>query len=529
MDRVTDRLLGELLSQRFDAFGCPQRGLHVDNQERTGCLACNVETGKYQGHGADDSVALDDDRLGVLHMPLGQPWPHTRFFKPGVGLHRGGGEPAIDSAEVRGWFVDGVCHREGAPALEWGEGYWAWFQHGKIHRVGGPALNWEETEDWWTDGRLHREDGPARFIKPAARNRPWIYRGRSHEYALDGHLSSRQEVWARWVASHTPFAADNKEAMEFLDAGTNGSDAGDAPFAPLEPELIKLALLLHDDFNVSPRQDAHPGSSVDTSPGLVDVQPPSTPDPASPLSPHRLLPAAQNRRDIAYDAVTFRRRIAEAHRLGKLKIHDSDARGRWTKAHDLHGLLSHKSYVAADLEIDKDMIAVGLRIQDTHLVLDPHAIMKQIANGEPLSHVARRYWHADRSYEYAGQLLSAFAQSGGFPTLPGRPAPLPSIECPIERAFEFAGQAIASGVDDIVARTWATAMVVAHGYDVIPLTWHGESPSMGVRTVRPARTLASAYYAQAIEDLKERSDGSRFMNLVSKIYRYPSWPPLTDG
>ena len=71
MDRVTDRLLGELLSQRFDAFGCPQRGLHVDDQERTGCVACNVETGVDQGHGPNESVALDDDRLGVLHMPLG--------------------------------------------------------------------------------------------------------------------------------------------------------------------------------------------------------------------------------------------------------------------------------------------------------------------------------------------------------------------------------------------------------------------------------------------------------------------------
>lgn len=529
MDRVTDRLLGELLSQRFDAFGCPQRGLHVDDQERTACIACNVETGVYQCHGSDESVALDDDRLGVLHMPLGQSWPHTRYLKPGVGLHRAGSEPAIDSAEVRAWFVDGVPHREGAPALEWGEGYWAWFHHGKIHRVGGPALNWEETEEWWIDGRLHRGDGPARFIKPAARNRPWIYRGRSHEYALDGHLSSRQEVWAQWVASNTSFAAHNKEAIEFLDSGTNDRDAGDAPFAPLEPELVELALLLHDDFAVSPRQDAHPGGSVDASPGLVDVEPPTAPDPASPLSPHRLLPAAQDRRDIVYDAVTFGRRIAEAHRLGKLKRLETDANQRWADALELRGLLSHKAYVAADLAMDKDVISVGLRIQDTHKVLDPHTILKQIANGEPLSHTARRYWHADRSYEYAGQLLSAFAQSGGFPTLPGRLAPLPSIDCPIERAFEFAAQAIANGVDDIVARTWATAMVVAHGYDVIPLKWRGESTSIGVRRVTPAPTLASDYYAQAIEDLRERSDGSRFMDLVSKCYRYPSRPPLTDG
>jgi hypothetical protein len=430
---------------------------------------------------------------------------------------------------VRGWFVDGVCHREGAPALEWGEGYWAWFHHGKIHRVGGPALNWEDTEDWWTDGRLHRGDGPARFIKPAARNRPWIYRGRCHEYALDGQLSNRQEVLARWVASKTSVAADNKEAIEFLDSGTNGSDAGDAPFVPLDPELVELALLLHDNVDASPRQEAPAGSAAVTSSGLVDYQPPSMPDLDSPLSPQRLLPAAQERRDIVYDAVTFGRRIAEAHRLGKLKRLDTDATGRWAEALELNGLLSHKAYVAADLAMDRDVIAVGLRIQDTHLVLDPHAILKQIANGEPLSHTARRYWHADRSYEYAGQLLQAFADSGGFPTLSGRLAPLPSIDCPIERAFEFAAQAISIGVDDIVARSWATAMVVAHGYDVIPLKWRGESTSIGVRRVTPAPTLASDYYAQALEDLRERSDGSRFMDLVSKCYRYPSRPALTDG
>ena len=73
------------------------------------------------------------------------------------------------------WYVNGVRHREGQPAvilyLESGMKYKEkWYLRGAMHREDGPALIEYDVsgrkirEDWYKNGKHHREDGPARTI-----------------------------------------------------------------------------------------------------------------------------------------------------------------------------------------------------------------------------------------------------------------------------------------------------------------------------------------------------------------------------
>lgn len=89
------------------------------------------------------------------------------------------------------WYLGDNLHREDGPAIELannrGESWWI---HGLIHRVGGPAViyGWGERQ-WWINGKRHREDGPA-----------IVCQGLDDEWWIDGvRLSPEKEsimnVW----------------------------------------------------------------------------------------------------------------------------------------------------------------------------------------------------------------------------------------------------------------------------------------------------------------------------------------------
>jgi hypothetical protein len=60
------------------------------------------------------------------------------------------------------WYLNGVWHREGGPALEYPSGLKHWYLNGIRHREGGPAIEFPDgTKKWYFNDKLHREGGPA--------------------------------------------------------------------------------------------------------------------------------------------------------------------------------------------------------------------------------------------------------------------------------------------------------------------------------------------------------------------------------
>lgn|GEM_PF-1726145 len=529
MRAMTERVLGQLISPRFDAFGCSKRGSHTDDAERERCFACAVESGRVDN--PKDTIALVDDRGSVAHLDGGAetPWEHTRFFKPGVGLHRTDG-PAIQSEGLRAWFVEGVCTRTDGPAIEWSDGHYAWFTAGRLHRIGGPAVSRDRSTEYRVDGRLHREDGPARSTvatwPPHGSAKPEVW----HDFALEGVLVTRKDAWSAWVEKHTTIERSNWYAIDFLDETINGGRPADATFMPIEASAATLALALFPSMEFgakeAPPKVAPPAPAI----AAVDRVPFEPADEfTSRITPEQLLPSSSARRDLRYDADAFRRRITQAKRLGTLRRGGTDVRAAWRNPLAGRGPLRAGDYVSADLEIDADLVAFGVDRMALRRVFDEELIATYKELGGALPPATLRYWLASAAHKYAEQLAVAYAAHGGFVEVSGRLAPLASIACDIERAFEFAAQNIAAGVDAIVARSWATALVVASGYPKAPLRWGGNTPLDSAHTgTLPDPSLASDFYAKALEDLREHADATRFMDYVSRCYRWPSGSALTD-
>jgi hypothetical protein len=60
------------------------------------------------------------------------------------------------------WYLNGQCHREDGPAIEYSNGSKAWWLNGELHREDGPAIEFSDGgKYWYLNGKLHREDGPA--------------------------------------------------------------------------------------------------------------------------------------------------------------------------------------------------------------------------------------------------------------------------------------------------------------------------------------------------------------------------------
>lgn len=529
MKGMTERLLGELISPRFDAFGCiGKRGAHTDDLEHAGCQACAVESGTFAGPG--ESVSFVDDRGSISHLDSGPhaPWPHTRYFKPGVGLHRIGG-PAIDSEDLRAWFEDDLCHRIDGPAIEWSGGF-AWFRLGRLHRVGGPSVSIDLFTEWRQDGRLHRDEGPARITIPYWARLGATQTEQRYEFALDGLMVPRATAWAQWVANHTTIPLSATYAIEFLDTTRNEGSPPDTAFLPVDASAAAVALVLYPDCGVvDPQRPPDVTSSSADTETHHDVRVVPVDEFTSRITPEALLPPKKARQALTYDAAAFRRRIDEAKRLGTLRPRASDAPWNWADSRDQNGLLRIDDFVSADLEVDADMVEFGIERMRLHRHFDEKKIENYKKSGGVLPPTVARYWLASTAHAHAEQLALTYIAHGGFVEIAGRLTPSATIECDIERAFEFAAQNIAAGVDRIVATSWATALVVAAGFPKVSLRWGGNIPlDEAYPKVVPAPSLGSAHFSRALEDLVERSDATRFMDYVSRCYRWPSDAALTD-
>jgi hypothetical protein len=52
------------------------------------------------------------------------------------------------------WYLNGVWHREGGPALEYPSGLKYWYLNGKRHREDGPAVEYPDGQrKWFLNGK----------------------------------------------------------------------------------------------------------------------------------------------------------------------------------------------------------------------------------------------------------------------------------------------------------------------------------------------------------------------------------------
>jgi hypothetical protein len=47
------------------------------------------------------------------------------------------------------WYLDGKCHREDGPAVEFADGSKRWYLNGKLHREDGPAIELANGSKFW--------------------------------------------------------------------------------------------------------------------------------------------------------------------------------------------------------------------------------------------------------------------------------------------------------------------------------------------------------------------------------------------
>lgn len=61
------------------------------------------------------------------------------------------------------WYLNGLRHREGGPAVEHANGYQEWRINDLLHREDGPAIEDGKygNKYWYLHGLPHRSDGPA--------------------------------------------------------------------------------------------------------------------------------------------------------------------------------------------------------------------------------------------------------------------------------------------------------------------------------------------------------------------------------
>ena len=49
----------------------------------------------------------------------------------------------------KGWYLNGILHREDGPAVEYPKGGKSWYLNGKCHREDGPAVEYANGEKYW--------------------------------------------------------------------------------------------------------------------------------------------------------------------------------------------------------------------------------------------------------------------------------------------------------------------------------------------------------------------------------------------
>ena len=72
-----------------------------------------------------------------------------------------------NSNGAKEWYLNGKCHREDGPAIEWAHGTKYWYLNGKRHRENGPAIEYADgTKGWYLNGEYcgNLKEPPRKYI-----------------------------------------------------------------------------------------------------------------------------------------------------------------------------------------------------------------------------------------------------------------------------------------------------------------------------------------------------------------------------
>ena len=82
----------------------------------------------------------------------------TVWLLPSGKWHRTDGPAAISPQGAEYWYVDGVQHRIGGPAISIPNmNIEAWIVHGKLHRLDGPAYTFGGKIEWYIGGAKYTD------------------------------------------------------------------------------------------------------------------------------------------------------------------------------------------------------------------------------------------------------------------------------------------------------------------------------------------------------------------------------------
>ena len=72
----------------------------------------------------------------------------------------------IDKYSNKIWYINGECHREYGPAVEYINGTKAWYINGELHREYGPAVIYSDGhKEWYLNGYIYNEEEYNKKIK----------------------------------------------------------------------------------------------------------------------------------------------------------------------------------------------------------------------------------------------------------------------------------------------------------------------------------------------------------------------------
>jgi len=105
--------------------------------------------------------------------------------------------PVKDTFGTVHHLKDGKHHREDGPAMIFANGDEEWFINGLLHREGGPAVNYKREQTYYKNGQMHREDGPAFFKKreDGLEEYMWVVEGKIHNLNGPAIKTKNQEVY----------------------------------------------------------------------------------------------------------------------------------------------------------------------------------------------------------------------------------------------------------------------------------------------------------------------------------------------
>ncbi|WP_430868979.1 hypothetical protein [Demequina aurantiaca] len=228
-------------------------------------------------------------------------------------------------------------------------------------------------------------------------------------------------------------------------------------------------------------------------------------DPARIAPPNTCAP-------VFYDAFKVRQIIGGLGLRSQALQDPSTVRHLWHPSGARRGFAgtAAQRYVETDVALDADVLtfaSTAIDPRNAYRLVEPSGVSEQVVSSRT------RFVHAASAQGLA--LALSLSAGGSFAARVGHLRPDDTIDCVIERAFVLAATAIHVGVDHLVARTWANAIIVSHGLPRPLMTLGVDRALHDGEWFYPKRTRLTEHYLQSLEDL-DGGDATRFIVLAAR-------------